>query len=162
MGLCAVSRWCEGCRNKGNAQLTSTLDRISERITLAFQSLSRPEAIRGHHRKQQFILYFNKIWRRECQSIPIERQSIFDLSRPKPTVRATAGKWSFAFGKSLCTQWRHVVEIDSTRPHSRIRCYGIDPDVRPPAVFARSPGRTIRRRASPRRHQVTRRFTRLV
>jgi hypothetical protein len=34
--------------------------------------------------------------RRECQSIPIERQSIFDLSRTKP------GKWNFAFGKSLC------------------------------------------------------------
>jgi hypothetical protein len=26
------------------------------------------------------------IWRRECQSIPIERQSIFDFSRPKPTI----------------------------------------------------------------------------
>jgi hypothetical protein len=32
---------------------------------------------------------------------PIERQSIFDLSRLKPTVRATAGKWNFAFDKSL-------------------------------------------------------------
>ena len=40
-------------------------------------------------------------WRRECQSIPIERSSIFDLPRPKPTVRATAGKWVFAFDKSL-------------------------------------------------------------
>jgi hypothetical protein len=37
----------KGCRNKGKAQLSSALDRISERITLAFQTLSRPEAIRG-------------------------------------------------------------------------------------------------------------------
>jgi hypothetical protein len=45
MGLCAVSRWCEGCRNKGKAQLSSAPDRISERITLAFQTLlSRSEA----------------------------------------------------------------------------------------------------------------------
>jgi hypothetical protein len=42
MGLCAVSRWCEGCRNKGKAQLSSALDRISERITLAFQTQSHP------------------------------------------------------------------------------------------------------------------------
>jgi hypothetical protein len=40
MGLRAISRWCEGCRNKGKAQLSSALDRISERITLA--SKTRP------------------------------------------------------------------------------------------------------------------------
>ncbi len=47
MDLCAVSRWREGCRNKGKAQLSSALERISERIKLAFQTLSRSEAIRG-------------------------------------------------------------------------------------------------------------------
>ena len=36
--------------------------------------------------KQKLTLYFNKIWRRGSQSIPIERQSIFDFSRPKPTI----------------------------------------------------------------------------
>jgi hypothetical protein len=87
MGLCAVSRWCEGCRNKGKTQLSSALDRISERITLAFRTLSRPEAIRESTiEKQRFTLYFNTIWRRECQSIPIETSSIFDLLRLKPTV----------------------------------------------------------------------------
>ena len=40
-------RWCEACRNKGKAQLSSALDRISERIMQVFQTLSRPEAIRG-------------------------------------------------------------------------------------------------------------------
>jgi hypothetical protein len=55
MGLCAVSRWCEGCRNKGKARLSSALDRISERITLAFQTLSRPEAIRGTNRRKTTI-----------------------------------------------------------------------------------------------------------
>src|ERR1700730_3667084 len=74
MGLCAVSHWCEGCRDKGKARLSSALDRISERITLGFQTLSRPEAIRGSTiEKHKFTLYFNMIWRRECQSIPIER-----------------------------------------------------------------------------------------
>src|SRR6266404_4890581 len=35
-------------------------------------------------------------WRRECQSIPIEKKSIFDLLRPKPTIRATAENWRLA------------------------------------------------------------------
>jgi len=47
MDLCAVSRWCEGYRNKGKAQSSSALDRISEWITPTFQTLSRPEIIRG-------------------------------------------------------------------------------------------------------------------
>jgi hypothetical protein len=34
MGLRAVSRWREGAETKGKAQLSSALDRISERITL--------------------------------------------------------------------------------------------------------------------------------
>jgi pimeloyl-ACP methyl ester carboxylesterase len=42
-----------------------------------------------------------EIWRRGSQSIPIERPRIFDLPRPKPTVRATARKWNSAFDKSL-------------------------------------------------------------
>jgi hypothetical protein len=89
MRLCALSRWCEGCRNKGKGQLSSALDRISERITLAFQTLSRLEAIRGN-RKQTFTLHSIGLWRRGSQSIPIERSRIFDLLRPKPTVWATA------------------------------------------------------------------------
>ena len=44
-----------------------------------------------HHRsarRQRRETYYDSrpSWRRECQSIPIERQSIFDLLRPKPTV----------------------------------------------------------------------------
>jgi hypothetical protein len=49
-------RWCEGCRNKGKAQLSSARDGISERITLAFQTLSRPEAIRGSTIEKQDLL----------------------------------------------------------------------------------------------------------
>ena len=91
MGLRAVSRWYEGCRNKGKAQLRSALDRISERITLAFQTLSRPEAIRGSTiEKQKFTLYFNRIWRRECQSIPIDVRAVFHSSAWEPTVLATS------------------------------------------------------------------------
>jgi hypothetical protein len=57
MDLCAVSRWYEGCRNKGKAQLNSALDRISERITLAFQILFHPDAIRGRPSKNNNLPY---------------------------------------------------------------------------------------------------------
>ena len=59
MGLCAVSHWCEGCRDKGKARLSSALDRISERITLGFQTLSRPEAIRGSTSKNNNLPYIS-------------------------------------------------------------------------------------------------------
>jgi hypothetical protein len=56
--------------------------------------------------KAKLLLSFNEIWRREYQSIPIERLSIFDLPRLKPTVWATAGKWDFVFDKSPSAQCR--------------------------------------------------------
>ena len=62
--------WCEGCRNKSKAQLSSALDRISERITLAFQTLSRPEAIRGPAIKNKKFIYVSMLWRREWDSNP--------------------------------------------------------------------------------------------
>jgi hypothetical protein len=46
MGLCAVIPLVWRCRNNGKARLSSALDRISERITLASKTPSRPEAIR--------------------------------------------------------------------------------------------------------------------
>jgi hypothetical protein len=87
MSLCAVSRWYEGCRNKDKGQLSSALDQISERIMLAFQTLFRPEAI-WRSTKQQFTLYFNWIWRRECQSISIDVKVVFHPSTWEPTVLA--------------------------------------------------------------------------
>src|SRR6266481_2267923 len=59
MGLCAVSHWCEGCRDKGKARLSSALDRISERITLGFQTLSCPEVIRGQPSKNTNLRYIS-------------------------------------------------------------------------------------------------------
>ncbi len=59
MGLCAVSRWCEGCRNKGKAQLSSALDRISERITPALQTLSHPEVVPGSTIEKQSLRYIS-------------------------------------------------------------------------------------------------------
>src|ERR1700731_2303417 len=67
MGLCAVFRWCGGAETTAS----SALDRISERITLASKTPSRPEAIRESTiEKQRFALYFNMIWRREWDSNP--------------------------------------------------------------------------------------------
>ena len=58
-------------QNNGKAQLSSALDRISEQITLASKTPSRPEAIRESTIEQQrFTLYFNRIWRREWDSNP--------------------------------------------------------------------------------------------
>ena len=103
MGLCAVSHWCEGCRDKGKARLSSALDRISERITLGFQTLSCPEVIRGSTiEKHKFTLYFNRIWRRECQSTRIEDKAFliflgqnppFEL-RPKTGVSPPIFSWN--------------------------------------------------------------------
>jgi hypothetical protein len=79
------------------------------RLSTEFQSgsrwLSKPYPAQkqsgGQPSKNKNLLYISGGWRRECQSIPIERSSIFDLHRPKPTVRATARKWNSAFDKSL-------------------------------------------------------------
>src|ERR1700730_5570332 len=88
MGLCAVSRWCEGADTK--AKRSSCLDRISERITLAFRTLSRPEAIRGSTiEKRGFSLYLNKIWRGDFQSTPVDVPAIFHSRASEPTVLAT-------------------------------------------------------------------------
>jgi hypothetical protein len=57
----------KGAETKGKAQLSLALDRISQRITLAFQTQSGSTA-----EKRRFTLYFNKIWRRECQSILLD------------------------------------------------------------------------------------------
>ena len=121
MGLCAVSRFCEGGRNKGKAQLSSALDRISGRITLEFQTPFPPRSNLGiNHRKHKFTLCFNRTWRRECQLILIERQSIFDLLRPKPTIRATSVKWDFAPDHNLFRQWPVIDEMPSSDSHVRI------------------------------------------
>ena len=104
MGRCKVSRWCEGCRNKGRQSTVELGSRPNFRTDHAgFPNPIPPRSNPGtNHRKRKFTLYFNMIliWRRECQSTPIERSSIFDLPRPKPTVRATAGKWDFAFDRN--------------------------------------------------------------
>ncbi|HWY96117.1 MAG TPA: hypothetical protein VNX69_13030 [Steroidobacteraceae bacterium] len=58
MGLCAVSRWCEGCRNRGKAQLSSAVDRISERITLASKPCPAQKQSRVNHRKTNICYIF--------------------------------------------------------------------------------------------------------
>ena len=59
MGLCAVSRWCEGCRNKGKAQLSSAVDRISERITLASKPCPAQKQSPGQPSKNEHLLYIS-------------------------------------------------------------------------------------------------------
>jgi hypothetical protein len=88
MGQCAVSRWYEGCRNKCKAQLSSALDRILERITLAFQSLSRPEAIRGSPSKNNNLPYISiKYGGESVSQSPLKHKAFstfLDLDRNPP------------------------------------------------------------------------------
>jgi hypothetical protein len=55
MGLRAASRWCEGCRNKGKAQLSSARSNFQT----AFQTLSRQEAILGSTIENNNLLYIS-------------------------------------------------------------------------------------------------------
>jgi hypothetical protein len=57
----------KGAEAKAKSKPGSALDRISERIVLALQTLSRPEAIQGLKNKN-FSLDFNMIWRMWSQS----------------------------------------------------------------------------------------------
>src|SRR5437868_2172005 len=84
-GLCAVARWCEGCRNKGKAQLSSALDRISERITLTFQALSPSRSNPGvNHRKTKSTLYFKKHMAERVGFEPTVRFPAHTLSKRAP------------------------------------------------------------------------------
>jgi hypothetical protein len=58
-----------------------------------------------YHGGKAWMDTLKQVWRRECQSILIERQSVFDLPGPKHIVRATAGKWDFAFEKPCPIKW---------------------------------------------------------
>jgi hypothetical protein len=49
----------KGAETKGKAQLSLALDRISQRITLAFQTQSRPEAIRDQPPKSDDLPYIS-------------------------------------------------------------------------------------------------------
>ena len=70
---------------------------------VGFQNPSRPDAIRESTiEKQRFTLYFKMILRRGSQSIPIEKQRIFHLLRPKPTIRATA-EMGFGLQQKTCS-----------------------------------------------------------
>jgi hypothetical protein len=124
MGLCAVSRWCEGCRNKGKAQSSSALDRISERIALAFQTLAPPRSNPAvNHRKHGFSLYFNRIWRGECQSIPIDAKAIFHFGTWEPTVLATS-HWPIPSVRCAPTLCVICVELDAATERAISACGG--------------------------------------
>ena len=58
MGLCAVFRWCEGCRNKTSAVKIGSRPNF-RKDALVFQTLSRPEAIRGQPSKYEDLPYIS-------------------------------------------------------------------------------------------------------
>ena len=98
----------KGSETKGKAQLSLALDRISERITLTFQTLSPPRSNPGSTtEEQQSTLYFNMIWRRESVSqLPLMYKPFFI------PARGNLRSWLPAIGKI-------VVEIgldDGVRP----------------------------------------------
>ena len=128
--VCA--RYLVGVRvqKQRQAQLSSALDRISERITLAFQTLSRPEAIWGSTTETQIYVIFNRIWRRECQSIPIERSSIFDLPSQNPPFELPPENGDFAFDTPV--QWTLI--DNSATPAPSWTALPWPPSANPPVV----------------------------
>jgi hypothetical protein len=82
MCLCAVSRWCEGCRSKGRQSAV----KLGSRPNFRRDHVGFRNPIPTGSQKLEFALYFNMIWQRWSQSIPTERSSIFHFPGPKPTV----------------------------------------------------------------------------
>jgi hypothetical protein len=68
----------EGAETKAKARSSSALDRISERITLAFQALSRLEAIQGppieKKRLCRLLTEFNTFAQQVGDALPILEQ----------------------------------------------------------------------------------------
>src|ERR1700730_17771715 len=73
MGLCDVSRWCEGCRNKSKAQLSWALERIQNGLRWFCKPCPALKQTGGQPTKYENLPYISIGWRRECQSTPIER-----------------------------------------------------------------------------------------
>ena len=84
MGLCAVSRWCEGCKNTGEAPLSSALYRISERITPTFQTLSHPEEIGGQPSKNKNLNYSMGYGGESVSQLPLKDKAFLTLLGQNP------------------------------------------------------------------------------
>jgi hypothetical protein len=67
-------------QKQGQAQLSSALDRISERITLAIQTLSRSEAIRGSKIENQTLPYISTGTGGEGVSQSLLKDKAFSIS----------------------------------------------------------------------------------
>jgi hypothetical protein len=113
-GLCAVSRWCEGCRNKGKAQLRPALDRISERITLAFQTLSRPEQSGGHHRKTRIYLIFQHDGGESVSQSPLKDQAFSPFLDQNPPFELPPENGISPSTKACPVQWT-VIDNSATK-----------------------------------------------
>jgi hypothetical protein len=97
MDLCAVSRWCEGYRNKGKAQSSSVLDRISGSITPTFQTLSRPEIIRVSTIENEKLPYISTTYGGESVSqSPLKDQAFSTFLDQNPPFELRP-KMGFAF-----------------------------------------------------------------
>src|SRR5882724_4875907 len=101
MDLCAVSRWCEGYRNRGKAQSSLALDRISEWITLAFQTLSRPEIIRGSTIENENLPYISITYGGESVSQSPLKDNAFSTFLDQNPPFELPPKWNSALDKNL-------------------------------------------------------------
>src|SRR5258707_6200431 len=94
MDLCAVSRWCEEYRNKGRAQSSSALDRISEWITPTFQTLSRPEIIRGSSIENEKFPYISITYGGESVSqLPLQDNAFSTFLDQNPPFELRPENW---------------------------------------------------------------------
>src|SRR6266566_7901865 len=85
-----------------NGSVRGTLDRISERITLAFQALSRPEASAGQLSKYENLPYVSRVGAggESVSQLPLKDKAFSTFLDQNPPFELPP-KWNSAFDKNL-------------------------------------------------------------
>src|SRR6266566_3503009 len=89
-----------------NGSVRGTLDRISERITLAFQALSRPEASAGQLSKYENLPYVSRVGAggESVSQLPLKDKAFSTFLDQNPPFELPP-KWNSAFDKTCPAQW---------------------------------------------------------
>ena len=95
-------------RNKGKAQLSSALDRISERITLAFQTQKQSGGLQSQ--KQKFSLYFNMTGGEGVSQSPLKDKAFSTFPDRNPPFEPRPENCNFAPDHKLFRQWPVIDE----------------------------------------------------
>jgi hypothetical protein len=108
----------KGAETKAKAQLSPALDRISERITRAFQTLSRAEAIRAPTIENSNLPYISIGYGGESVSqLPLKDKAFSTFLDQNPPLEQRPGpKWDLTAVRSLLSQ-RPVIDNNAPKRH---------------------------------------------